>query len=235
MVDMMRAYRLYSAPQLSYGALTLMAETSLKNLSVSFAKPKQSRAKDSLNNLVEAAEKIVATGDASGFNARTLAKVSGYSLGALVQRLGKVENIFLHAIAFGRTKQLEELAQQIESFGSDKTADQYAEFLVDIALSRIPVVGAQVIRYYESRAMGRTNNVSNIHAYTDEMIPTLTKILAQDETGTFRKVSAYEMKYLARSIFHIIERPFAEGDPDAGSAAHRAMAIHHISRLLSAV
>ena len=211
-----------------------MAKESLKNLGVAFPKSKQGRAEQSLSNLVEAAEKIVATGDAMGFNARTLAKVSGYSLGSLVQRLGKVENIFLHAIAFGRTKQLKKLAQQIESFGSDKTADQYAEFIVGLSLSRIPVVGAQVIRYYESRAMGRTNNVSNIHAYTDEMIPTLNKIIAQDKTGTLRKVPTYEMKYLARSIFHILERPFAEGDPEAGSAAHRAMAIHHISRLLSA-
>jgi len=211
-----------------------MAKESLKNLGVSFSKSKQVRAEQSLVNLMEAAEKIVNEGDVAGFNARNLAKVSGYSLGSLIQRLGKVENIFLHAIAYGRSRHIASLAEQIENFGNEKTAAQFCEQIVDLSLGRMAVVGAPVIRYYESRAMGRTNNVGNIYAYTDEIIPTLQKIMNLNTTGTFRVISNYEMKYVARFIFQILERPLAENDLLAGTEQHREMAINILSSLLCA-
>lgn len=209
-----------------------MAKDSLKKLSVSFPDSKQARAEKSLNNLVEAAEKIVATADATGFNARTLAKLSGYSLGALVQRLGKVENIFLHAIAYGRTRKIQEASDICESFDPNKTAEDFAEFVVSFSLDEIPKVGPSIIRYYESRAMGRTQNVGDLHAYTDEIVPALLKVIERDQSGTFRQISPYEAKYLARAIFLFVERPFAESDPMAGTEQHRQMAVAQISALL---
>ena len=211
-----------------------MAKDSLDKIGVAFADSKQARSAKALGNLIEAAEKIVDQGDTEGFTARNLAKVSGHSLGSLVQRLGKVENIFLHAIAYSRSKHIEVLAKQLESFGNDKTATQFCEYIVDLGMNRMMLVGAPIIRYYESRAMGRTNNVGNIYAYTDEIVPALTKMMRQNTTGTFRVYSDFEMKYIARLVFQIFERPLAEGDPLAGTAQHREMVINILSGLLCA-
>lgn len=211
-----------------------MAKESLDKLGIHFVAAKQKRSEEALQNLIESAEKIVDQGDADAFTARNLARVSGHSLGTLVQRLGKVENIFLHAIAYSRSKHLEVLAGYLEHFGNEKTATQFCEYIVDLGMNRMMLVGAPVIRYYESRAMGRTNNVGNIYAYTDEIIPALSKMIRQNTTGTFRVYSEYEIKYVARLIFQIFERPLAEGDPQAGTAEHREMAIKLLSGLLCA-
>lgn len=211
-----------------------MSEKSLKKIGVKFAEPKQDRSKEAIKNLVEAAELLVASGDAGNLNARDLSKVSGYSLGALVQRLGKVENVFLHAIAYARERHLQSICAQAEAFDGNITTNEFATFLVDVGLHTMKnIVGPSIIRYYESRALGRVNSLADIHAYTDETVPTLMKLIEQDKTGTFKMVTAFEAKYLARSLFHILERPFIESDPNAGSEEHRLMAIKFVSCMLS--
>lgn len=209
-----------------------MARDSLKKIGVSFTRAKQSRSEKSLNSMIESAERIVATADATKFNARTLAKISGYSLGSLIQRLGKIENIFLHAIAHGRTRELKSLSEKAEAFDCEKNVDDFVEFLVSISLDAIPRVGPSVIRYYESRAIGRTKNISDIYAYTEDIVPSLLKVVSQNRTGTFRNISHYEAKYVAKALFLFLERPFAENDTLAGSEQHRQMAVNQIRALL---
>lgn len=212
-----------------------MSEYSLKKLGVTFAKFKQTRSEAALNTLIEAAQKIVDEGATTGFNARTLSKVSGYSLGALVQRLGKVENIFLHAIAYGRERQLKELCEYAESFDPQKTARAFVEFMIDRCFATLLKAGPSVIRYYESRAMGRTNSVGDIYVYTDEVVPSLIKVMADNKTGTFREMTPHEVKYLARALFVFLERPFVESDPIAGTEIHRQMAVLHSSSMFSKI
>lgn len=211
-----------------------MSENSLKNIGVKFAESKQSRSQESLNNLIEAAEKIVESGDASNLNARQLSKISGYSLGSLVQRLGKVENVFLHTIAYGREKHIKACCAQAEAFDVNKTASEFAEFMVNLSIDTINnIVGPSIVRYYESRALGRVSTIGDIHAYTDEIIPTVMKVSENNKTGTFRQLSLYEAKYVARAIFLFIERPFVENDPLAGSDEHRRTASRHVASLIS--
>lgn len=209
-----------------------MAKDSLKKIGVAFTPSKQSRSEQALNNLIEAAEQIVATGDATGFNARTLVKLSGYSLGTLVQRLGKVENIFLHAIAYGRTQKFKELTDLVDAIGPDQTVEEFAKLVVSFALDNIPKVGPSIMRYYESRALGRTQNVSDVHAYTDELVLPLLKVIERNTSGTFRKITPYEAKWVSRACFIFLERPFVENDPFSGTEQHRQMAITQISALL---
>jgi hypothetical protein len=61
-----------------------MSENSLKKIGVKFAESKQSRSQEAVKNLIEAAERIVESGDSSNLNARQLSKVSGYSLAVLL-------------------------------------------------------------------------------------------------------------------------------------------------------
>lgn len=211
-----------------------MSDNSLNKIGVKFSESKQSRSQDAIKNLIEAAEKIVLTGDAANLNARQLSKKSGYSLGSLVQRLGKVENVFLYTIAYGREKHIKDCCIQAEAFDVNKTASEFAEYMVNLSIDAINnIVGPSIIRYYENRALGRVSTLGDIHSYTDEIIPTLMKVIEKNKSGTFRELSSYEAKYVARAIFLFIERPFAENDPLAGSTEHRSMASCQVASLLS--
>ena len=211
-----------------------MSEYSLKRLGVKFSESKQPRSRDAINNLIEAAEHLVATGSASNLNARQLSKLSGYSLGGIVKRLGKVENVFLHAIAFARERHIKACCAQAEAFDTNKTALDFAEFMVNLSIDAISnAVGPSIVRYYESRALGRVSSLADIHAYTEEIVPTLLYVIGRNTTGTFRNLLPYEAKYVAKAIFLFVERPFAESDPLAGSEEHRQMATRQIACLLS--
>lgn len=205
---------------------------SLKILGVKFSASKVPRSEQSLSDMIEAAEFLVATGDSSNLNSRKLSKKSGYSLGAVVKRLGKVENVFLHAIAHGRSRNIKEISLLLESYGCDKTVFEHAKLTVDLAFELFPKVGASVIKYYECRAMGRTKTVADVHAYTEEIVPALRKVIDNDKTGTFRTVNDYELRYIARAIFIFLEQPYVIGDPMAGSQHHRDMASDLIASLL---
>lgn len=212
-----------------------MSEDSLKRLGIKFTQSKQPRSRKALLNLIEAAAYLVDTGDASNLNARQLSKVSGYSLGTLVKRLGKIENVFLRAIAYGREQQIKFCCAQAESFEVNKTASEFAEFVVNLAIDRIAnVVGPSIIRYYESRALGRVSSIADIDSYTDELVPTLMNVIMRNKSGTFRPLSPYEARYAAKTFFLVVERPFVENDPSAGTDEHRQMATKHVSSLLSA-
>lgn len=210
----------------------IMAKDSLKRLGVSFAASTQPRSEQALKNLIEAAARLVDVGDTTQFNARSLSKLSGYSLGALVQRLGKIENIFLHAIAYQRTQLLKDVTELIDATGPNLTAEECAKIMVSFAFDNMKPL---IMRYYESRALGRTQNVDDIYAYTDEIVPAMLKVIERNTTGTFRKITPYEAKYVARAAFVFLERPFVESDPFAGTDLHRKMAIEQISALLRKV
>lgn len=211
-----------------------MSEKSLSKIRVQFTEPKQQRSKQAIDNLIEAAEMLVDSGNSSKFSARELAKASGYSLGALVQRLGKVENVFLHAIAYSRERHLQAIGTQLKAFAGEIDVASFAEYLVTTALHTMQnIVGPSVMRYYENRALGRVSTVEDLHSYTDETVPVLMELVALDKTGTFREMTPFEYKYVVRSIFHVLERPFIESHPDAGSEEHRQMAIRFVTSLLS--
>lgn len=210
-----------------------MSEDSLKRLGIKFAEFRQPRSREALHNLIEAASYLVGTGDASNLNARQLSKVSGYSLGTLVKRLGKIENVFLSAIAYGRAQQIKFCCAQAESFDVNKTASEFAEFVVNLAIDRITnVVGPSIIRYYESRALGRVSSVADIDLYTDELVPTLMNVIMRNKSGTFRNLSLYEARYAAKAFFLFVERPFVQNDPSAGTEEHRQMATRHVAGLI---
>lgn len=177
-----------------------MSRQSLKKIGVKFSDTKQGRSELAIQNLVEAAEQLIASGEAARLTARDLSSASGYSLGTLVKRLGKVENVFLHAIAYGREKHIHAICTQAESRCGNITVAEFAEFLVDTGLHAMQnIVGPSIIRYYESRALGRVNSLADVHAYTDDAVPTVMKIIAKDQTGTFRQMSPFEAKnFLAR-------------------------------------
>lgn len=208
---------------------------SLKKLGVKFPGSKHPRAEKSLSNIIEAATLLITKGDPKTLNSRSLSTTSGYSLGALVKRLGKVENAFLHAIAICRTHHLRQASQILESFDDNKSSFEFAKLIVDIAFEKFPKSGIPIIKYYESRAISRTKSVADAHAYTDEIVPLLRRVVRSNKSGTFRNIQDNEFKYLARAIFLFLEQPFIVDDPLAGTEHHRKMATALIASLFCAL
>jgi len=206
----------------------------LKKLKVCFSGTQQDRSKRTLDDLVCAATVIADGGDPSQFNARILSKVSGHSLGSLVKRLGKIENVFLYAIALGRSRQIAKINAELVGLGPNAEPKEILEKFVDLAFKGIQRVNPAVIRYYEKRAFNRCSNLADVYGYTEEIVDPLLQLIESNLTGKFRRLNYCEAKYVCRVIFLFIERPFVEGDPIAGTMAHRQMVVHNISQILSA-
>lgn len=205
---------------------------SLKKLKIRFNDTSQARSKKTLDDLLEAAEKIAASGNPALFDARTLSKESGYSLGSLVKRLGKIDSVFIYAIALGRSKQISEIEKKLDALDPHVEPKQFVEALTDLAFKGIEKVNPGVIRYYENRALNRSGNLAAVYSYTDEIIDPLLRLIGSNQSGKFRKIDRNEARYICRAMFLFIERPYVEGDQIAGTSAHRKIVIDNISRLL---
>lgn len=206
----------------------------LKKLNIQFNDAKKPQSLQTLNDLIEAAEKIVEEGHVDSFAARSLSKVSGYSLGSLVQRLGKIENIFLYAISKERSRYITAIGEALLKIDHNENVSAVVNQFVDLAVPLLVKVGPRIMRYYEKRAVIRAENVSDVFLYAEEVIPYLRQIIDQNKSNTFRKIPEAEMPYIARAMFLFLERPFAEGDPIAGTPAHRAMVVNALVRILKA-
>ena len=206
----------------------------LKKLNIHFNEAKKPQSLQTLNDLIESAEKIVEQGDVDGFAARSLSKASGYSLGSLVQRLGKIENIFLYAITLERSRHFRSIGEALVRIDFNENVSEVVNQFVDLAFDALAKVNPRIMRYYERRAAMRAENISDVFLYSEEIIPYLRQIISQNKSNTFRMISEYEMPYIARSMLLFLERPFAEGDPMAGTAEHRAMAVNALVRILKA-
>ena len=206
----------------------------LKKLNIEFNDAKKPKSLQTLNDLIEAAEKIVEEGDVDLFVARNLSKESGYSLGSLINRLGKIENIFLYAITKERSRHINAIGEALEQLDPDVTVHELVQKFVDLGFSSINKVSPRIMKYYEKRVSLRAENVSDVFLYAEEMIPHLNRILAKNRSKTFRLLSESEKPYVARAIFLFLERPFAEGNPFAGTPEHRVMAVNALVGILKA-
>lgn len=210
-------------------------EESLKKLRIRFNEVRQARARKTLEDILQAAEKIVEEGDESSFDARTLSKKSGYALGSLINRLGAIENVFLYAIAKARTNHIKEIAIHMKALGTQIECKDFCSALAEESIRRIRKVNPAVIRFYERRAMTRAASLDEVCCYTDEIIDPLMDLIDANETRSFRKLSRSEAKYVCRAMFVFVDRPFVEGDPIAGTKEHKRMIVENLRRMLGAL
>jgi len=209
-------------------------EDLLKKLNIEFNETKRPKALQTLNDLIEAAEKLVEGGNVENFAARSLSRTSGYSLGALIKRLGRIENIFIYAITSERSKKIQTIGKSLEAINRDADVTDFVNELVDITFKSLQAMNPRVMRYYEKRAATRAEYVTDVFTYTNEIITPLKKVIANNQSATMRTIGDHEMQYICRAIFLFIERPFVEGDLIAGTEIHRKMAVENITSLLVA-
>ena len=197
-----------------------------------FADPKQERSKQTLENILDAVQQIVEEADPDIFTSRMLANKSGYGLGTLTRRLSSIENVFLWAIYKGREKKFEEISIAISQFDADAPIQTFAQNMVDAGFVGITKVNPSVMRFFENRFTKMQGLPPDYFAYMDYLAEPYLEAANKNETGTFRLLSKNEASLLIRQVCLLIERPFMEGNPIAGTDEHRPVAIDTIVRLL---
>lgn len=199
---------------------------------IPFAESKQERSQKTLGDILEAAEQIVIEANPDLFTSRSLAQRSGYALGTLVRRLSSVENVFLWAVKKGRDQQFQEVAISVTQFDADTPIHTFAENMVDTAFSGAQRVNPAVMRFFENRFTKINGLPPDYFAYMDSLVEPYLVAASKNQTNTFRALSKTEASLLIRQICLLVERPFMEGNPIAGTQEHRRIAIDMIIRLL---
>jgi hypothetical protein len=202
-----------------------------KNTFIKFSETKQSRSEKTLNDLLDAADKLVTAADSKNFTARSLSEKSGYALGTLLNHLESVENVFLWAIEKQRDQHIQSVVNIIELFDRDKPIQELAELLAEKTFVTIKVVSPKVIQFVEGRLIKRDQFSSKYFHYLDPIAEALFKNSKINTSSTFREITENEARLICRSFVMIVERPFVEEDPIAGSNEHRRIAIESFVRL----
>ena len=197
-----------------------------------FAESKQERSLKTMADILQAAEQLTIEANPEQFTSRTLAQRSGYALGTLVRRLGSVENVFLWAIKKGRNTLLNELAVKIARFDSNASIQQFSVDMVDTAFTKIQKVNPKVMRFFENRITKRDGLPADYFSYWDCFVEPFLESAQRNTTDTFRQMTKDEATLVIRHLCILVERPFIEDNPIAGTAEHRRIAIESITRLL---
>jgi hypothetical protein len=110
--------------------------------------------------------------------------------------------------------------------------DAFAENMVDAAFSAVQKVNPAVMRFFENRFTKLNGLTPDYFAYMDSLVEPYLATTSKNQSDTFRALSISEASLLIRQICLLLERPFIEGNPIAGTQEHRRIAIDMIIRLL---
>ena len=196
-----------------------------------FAESKQDRSLKTMADIMQAAEQLTAEANPQLFTSRSLAQKSGYALGTLVRRLGSVENVFLWAIKKGRGVLLNEFVLSIAQFDPNVSVQKFAEDMIDSAFSNIQKVNPQVMRFFENRITKREGLPADYFSYWDCIVEPYLESAQRNKTDTFRQMTKNEASLIIRNLCLLVERPFIEGNPIAGTLEHRRIAVEAFTRL----
>lgn len=206
----------------------------LSKIGVEFSDAKQGRSQTTLNNLLEAAAKLVADGNPSKFTARNLAATAGYALGTVSRRLAQTENVFIWVIEQGRSKHLAALVEFIESSDPNYKLEYFCEDIVDFCMEGVKQANPEVMKFFESRLLRRAKDSKDLINHSEIVVPSLISLSARNQSGTFRVVDQKNAKFIVRTLAALVERPFLEDDAIAGTKEHRDQAVDLIYRVLKA-
>ena len=202
-----------------------------KNTRIDFSKTKQSRSKKTLDDLLDAADKLVSDADPKQFTARSLAKKSGYALGTLTPRLQSVENVFIWVIEKQKDKHVQAVVKIIEDFDRNKTIQELGELIVDATFLTFKKVNPKVMQFIESRLIKKNQFSTKYFHFMDPIANALFEYSKKNTSNTFRSITKDEAILFVRSLAVIGERPFVEESLIAGSREHRKIVIEGFMRL----
>ena len=201
---------------------------------IDFSDPQQERSKKTLEDLLQAAYEIVEAADPAAFTSRNLASKAGYSLGTLSQRLGSVENVFFWAIQKNRDSKLNSYVEEMTQFNSQLTIHNFVEIFVDKAFANMNIVSTKVMRFYDQRYSLKYGLTADYFDYTDVLVDPYLVLCQKNKTNTFRLLSVEEARFIFKCGLTLVERPFVNQAPIAGTAKHRQIAVENTIKLLAA-
>jgi hypothetical protein len=197
-----------------------------------FADSKQTRSEKTLSDILDAANLIVEEGNPILFTTRNLAQKSGYALGTLVRRLHSIENVYLWAIKQQRDKQFKKISITMTEVDVNTPIEVFAEEMTNKAFATIQSINPAVMRFFESRVTRVKGIQADYFLYMDVVIDPYLKVVKSNQTNTFRDLSWSEASLLLRNICLLIERPFMEDRPIAGTPEHRQIVVDALIRWL---
>ena len=149
-----------------------------------------------------------------------------------MRRLGSIENVFLWAAKKGRDKKFEETALAIVQFDANVSIDVFAKEIIDKTFSEIQKINPEVMRFFESRYTKMKGLTPDYFSYTDCLVEPYLEAASKNQTNTFRQISKNEATLLLKQLCFLVERPFMEDSPIAGTEEHRKITQEAIVRLL---
>lgn len=139
--------------------------------------------------------------------------------------MGSIEDVFFWAIQKGRELKLNGYAQEILRFDPKLTVRDFVEKFVNEAFNQIGIVGPSVIRFYDERFTKKYGLTTDYFDYINIVADAYFEMHTRNETDTFRILSRDEARCIFKASLALGERPFAAGDPMAGSEEHRRINI----------
>ena len=104
--------------------------------------------------------------------------------------------------------------------------------MVDTAFTKIQKVNPKVMRFFENRITKRDGLPADYFSYWDCFVEPFLESAQRNTTDTFRQITKDEATLVIRHLCILVERPFIEDNPIAGTTEHRRIAIESITRLL---
>ena len=93
-------------------------------------------------------------------------------------------------------------------------------------------VNPKVMRFFETRFTKRYSLTADYFADLDCFVESYLMAVQENKTNTFRQLTRNEAGLLFRQLCLLIERPFIENSPIAGTEEHRIITKDTIIRLL---
>ena len=130
-----------------------------------------------------------------------------------------------------RDNELEKLRKLILDFPKNKTITVMASLIAEKSFESITRANPSVIRYIESQLIKKSMFPSTYYHYVDPVSDALFKVHKKNTSNTFGIFTKTEIKLFSRGLMRVLERPFVEMDPIAGSKKHRKIFIKCFVRL----
>lgn len=201
-------------------------------MKIEFAESKQDRSRQTLENILEAANNLLEQADPALLTSRALAAHSGYSLGTLNKRLISVDNVFIWLIEQGQKQHIKYATEIITDFDANAPLQRLIENLIDAFFSVMKKINPKVIRFYEHRVALKHGLVEDFDR-TDALVKPFLEAARRNRTNTFRDLTEAELKLVFRASLSLLERPFIYSDPIAGTPEHYRIAIENSMRMLA--
>jgi len=187
--------------------------------------PKQSRAKKTLQDIVESAEALIKSGDTDSVTTEKLSAYSGYSVGGIFHYFKKRDDIFVYIFMRRRQKKCNEIAEMIRAHNSQADITSFITAIVDIGIGELRKYRLKILQFLLRTYYNRAKNPLNLDALNLTLVDDWINAIHQDQTNTFAHMDQDELAINMNALLIAIRTPFFENNLIAGTDKHKKIAI----------